>query len=126
MDPKLEEALEQARLVFEEVSAQNRKEADSFWNDLTYDQQLMAFYAVVSRIYKGEIEDKGSYRWVLYDVFGFGPDAYGLGMDCGYMSLHNSISDGESVVNGELLRDFANFANVDCDVVSKFIAARYL
>lgn len=126
MDPKLEEALEQARLVFEEVSTQNKKDADSFWNDLTYDQQLMAFYAVVSRIYKGEIEDKGTYRWVLYDVFGFGPDAYGLGMDCGYMSLHNSISDGESVINGELLRDFAKFANVDCDVVSKFIAARYL
>jgi hypothetical protein len=126
MDPKLEEALENARLVFEEVFAQNRKDADSFWNDLTYDQQLMAFYAVVSRIYKGEIEDKGTYRWVLYDVFGFGPDAYGLGMDCGYMSLHNSISDGESVINGELLRDFAKFANVDCDVVSKFISARYL
>ena len=126
MDPKLEEALENARLVFEEVSAQNKKDADSFWNDLTYDQQLMAFYAVVSRIYKGEIEAKGTYRWVLYDVFGFGPDAYGLGMDCGYMSLHNSISDGESVVNGELLREFAQFANVDCDVVSKFIAARYL
>jgi hypothetical protein len=31
---------------------------------------------------------------VLYDVFGFGPDAYIIGMDCGYMSIHNLLFRG--------------------------------
>jgi hypothetical protein len=35
--------------------------------------------------------DKGTYRYVLYDVFDFGPDAYSVGMECGYMDLHNAI-----------------------------------
>ena len=68
---------------------------DEYWDSLEYEDQLKAFYSVVKRIYQGEVKDKGTYRWVLYDVFGFGPDAYALGMDCGYMYLHNAIVDGE-------------------------------
>lgn len=75
------------------------KECDEYWNDLEYEDQLKAFYSVVKRIYQGEIKDKGSYRWVLYDVFGFGPEAYSIGMDCGYMYLHNAIFQGEEANN---------------------------
>lgn len=71
------------------------KECDEYWNDLEYEDQLKAFYSVVKRIYQGEIKDRGSYRWVLYDVFDFGPEAYSIGMDCGFMYLHNAIVDGE-------------------------------
>ena len=78
-----------------EAKNTREKEYDEYWDSLPYEDQLKAFYSVVKRIYQGEIKDKGSYRWVLYDVFGFGPEAYVLGMDCGYMYLHNSICYGE-------------------------------
>lgn len=79
---------EEARLSFE-------KEADDAWDSLDYDTQLRVFYAVVKRIYEGEIKEKGTYRYILYDKFGFGPEAYVIGMNCGYMYLHNAIVDGE-------------------------------
>ena len=90
----------QERVQLQLESRNSREiEYDEYWNNLPYEDQLKAFYSVVKRIYRGEIKDKGSYRWVLYDVFNFGPEAYGLGMDCGYMYLHNAIFDGEEVNN---------------------------
>ena len=71
------------------------KEAEELWNSLSYDCQLRAFYAVVKRIYEGEIKEKGTYRHILYDKFNFGPEAYAIGMECGFMYLHNAIFDGE-------------------------------
>ena len=41
--------------------------------------------------------DNGTYRYALYNVFGFDPGMYGRGMDCGYMSIHNAIFDGEQM-----------------------------
>lgn len=72
-----------------EAQKEYEQNVDDYWNSLDYEDQLKAFYAVCKRIHKGDVVDKGSYRYVLYDVFGFGPDAYALGMDCGYMALHN-------------------------------------
>lgn len=82
-----------------EAQTRREKECDEYWNNLEYEDQLKAFYSVVKRIYQGEIKDQGTYRYILYDVFGFGPEAYALGMDCGFMYLHNSIYDGEEVRN---------------------------
>jgi hypothetical protein len=45
-------------------------------------------------MYRAEVTDRGTYRYALYDVFGFDPGMYGAGMDCGYMALHNIIFDG--------------------------------
>ena len=70
---------------------------DEYWENLSYEDRLKSFYSVVKRIYKGEIIDRGSYRYVLYDVFGFDMDAYSIGMECGFMYLHNAIFDGEEV-----------------------------
>lgn len=78
-----------------EAKEAREKEYDEYWDSLSYEDQLKAFYSVVKRIYEAEIKEKGSYRYVLYDKFGFGPEAYVLGMDCGYMYLHNAIFDGE-------------------------------
>jgi hypothetical protein len=89
---------ELTRLQLEAKDAKE-EEYDAYWDSLSYENQLASFYSVVKRIYQGEIKDRGSYRWVLYDVFGFGPEAYTLGMDCGYMYLHNAIFDGEEVNN---------------------------
>ena len=81
--------------IYEENRIANDKEADHFWNSLSYEDRCNAFHAVVSRIYEGEIKQKGSYRYVLYNIFGFAPDMYTRGMDCGFMALHNSIMDDE-------------------------------
>jgi hypothetical protein len=81
----------------EQASKAYEAEADSWWNSLSYDDKLLAFYSVVKRIYEGDLKQQGSYRYVLYDVFGFGPDSYGIGMDCGYLELHNAIMSPEDV-----------------------------
>ena len=90
-----DEAREELSKAFEENRRQNDIAADNFWNSLTYEDKCNAFHAVVSRMYEGEIKVKGSYRYVLYDIFGFSPDMYTRGMDCGFMALHNSIMDDE-------------------------------
>ena len=71
-------------------------DANEFWENLDYDQKLLAFYAVTSRIDQGELVDKGSYRHILYETFKFGPEAYVIGMNAGLMDLHNAIGDGET------------------------------
>jgi hypothetical protein len=75
----------------QEAQKEYEEKVDEYWNSLDYEEQLKAFYAVCKRIYQGEVIDRGTYRYVLYEVFGFKPDAYVLGMDCGFMYLHNSI-----------------------------------
>ena len=61
------------------------------WNALSKEDQLAYFYAVCSRIHKGDLVENGTYRYVLYDVFGFGPEAYAVGMFCGYFDMHNAF-----------------------------------
>jgi len=84
---------ELSRLAEEQEAAQQRYETENeaWWNGLSQREREDAFYAVVKRIVQGELREQGSYRYILYDIFGFGPGYYGLGMDCGFMELHNSI-----------------------------------
>ena len=98
MNEKLDEYLrasEQRSKVYEEARRQNDADAELFWNSLSYDDKCNAFHYVISKIFEGEIKVKGSYRYVLYDIFKFGPDMYARGMDCGFMALHNSIMNDE-------------------------------
>ena len=80
-----------------ESKEQQEKECDEYWDNLSYEDKLKSFYSVVKRIVKGDIKDRGTYRYVLYDVFGFDMDSYDIGMQCGYMALHNSIVDIEEL-----------------------------
>lgn len=70
------------------------KANDAWWDGLEEHERQDAFYAVIKRMYQAEVKDRGTYRWALYDVFGFDPSMYAAGMDCGYMALHNIIFDG--------------------------------
>lgn len=79
---------------FEQFQKEYETENDAWWNGLTKKEREDAFYAVVKRIHKAEIQDQGSYRYALYDVFGFDGEMYMQGIECGYMSLHNTIGDG--------------------------------
>ena len=89
------EHLEQIQELYKESADLYAKEADDFWNNLSYDDKLLAFYSVCKRIHEGDVKLGGSYRYVLYDVFDFEADAYGAGMECGYMDIHNLIIEGK-------------------------------
>lgn len=76
---------------------EREQESEDFWQNLSQEDRMRAFYSVCKRLYQGEILEQRSYRGVLYDVFGFDLEAYALGMECGYLELHNSIwPDGKS------------------------------
>lgn len=86
---------EEVSKTFNEVMAEIEKESEAYWNSLTKDEQLKVFCAVVRRIHKGELQDRGSYRYVLYQTFGFGPEAYAQAQMSGYLSIHNALFDSE-------------------------------
>jgi len=83
--------------IQQEAEDKYEEECDLYWDNISYDEKIKSFYSVCKRIRKGDIKDQGTYRYVLYDVFGFGPDAYAIGMQCGYMALHNCILPPEDV-----------------------------
>jgi hypothetical protein len=79
--------------TFNQAMSAIEHEQEAYWNSLSKDDQLKAFCSVVRRIYRGEIEKGQSYRGVLYDTFGFGPESYCQAQMAGYLALHNSIFD---------------------------------
>lgn len=97
---KLAELGQEMEQYRKEYEAKN----DAWWNGLSETEREDAFYAVIKRMYQAEVELRGTYRYALYDVFGFDAGMYAAGMDCGYMAIHNIIYDG---------LDFAKMQRVD-------------
>lgn len=116
-------SLEEISQVFTEAMAKVEQGQEEFWNSLSQDQQLAALCAVARRIYKGDIEEKGTYRYVLYDVFGFGPEAYAPAQLAGYLAIHNAIMTPNE--QRELLVRFAKHHNLGEEAVSEFYANYY-
>jgi len=87
------EALEEFSKIFKEAMESLEAEQEEFWNSLSKEDQLKAFCAVVRRIHKAELVENRTYRGVLYDTFGFGPEAYAQAQCAGYLDLHNSIEE---------------------------------
>lgn len=121
----LAQSLEGLSEIYEQIQSINHEREEQLWNSLSSEQQLDVFCAVVRRIYQGELEDKGTYRYVLYQVFQFGLDSYSRGMDCGYLTLHNSIYTED--YEQKLLTRFAEMMfNVSedqsKDLVTKFLS----
>ena len=83
----------------EKQKQEYEKKNDEWWNGLSEVEREDAFYAVIKRIYEAELIEKGTYRYVLYNKFKFGPGMYVAGMDCGFMALHNSIENDWSTTN---------------------------
>lgn len=69
------------------------EKSQDLWNSFSEEEQLKLFYWVVKNITEGELVDKGTYRWILYDKFGFSEKSYGIGINCGFMRLHNAIDE---------------------------------
>jgi len=81
----------------EKARDEYEKQNEAWWNGLSEQEREDAFYAVCKRIWQADGIDNGTYRYALYNVFGFDPGMYGRGMDCGYMAIHNAIFDGEEL-----------------------------
>jgi len=78
--------------IEQQVKEQYSLKAKEYFDSLETDNQLMMFFYITNLIFKNYFEDRGSYRGLLYDKFGFGPEAYSLGLDSGMFAVHNSIS----------------------------------
>jgi len=91
------DALAELSQEMEKHRKQYEADNDAWWNGLTEKEREDAFYAVCKRIWQADGIDNGTYRYGLYDVFGFDPGMYARGMDCGYMAIHNAIFDGEEL-----------------------------
>lgn len=94
--PDLTEKIKKLSIDFNATMKEVENEEEKYWNSLTKEQQLCAFNSVCRRIIKGEFQDKGTYRYVLYVVFGFGPEAYARAQMAGYLTIHNSIFSSEN------------------------------
>ena len=86
---------EELHNTFQRWEVELEEDHDKFWNGLSKDDQLKAFCSVMRRLYKAEIEQRGSYRYTLYDVFGFGSESYAQAQVSGFLAIHNAIWDGE-------------------------------
>jgi hypothetical protein len=111
--------------VFNKAMKAIEEEEEAWWENLSEEEQLKALCCVSRRIYKGEIEDGRSYRGVLYDTFGFGPEAYGRAQLAGYLSIHNAIFTARE--EEENLRKFCEINGIENadEAISKYIQKQY-
>ena len=84
----------EAQKAYKEDSDKYAADNDTWWNKLSEEDRERAFFAVCKRIHKSDIEKHGSYRYALYQIFGFDISMYGVGIDCGYIDIHNTIFGG--------------------------------
>jgi len=90
------EELKDLQKIYRESLEAYDIDSEKYWESLSYEDKLKVFYIVTKRIHKGDVIDRGSFRYVLYDTFGFDMDSYLVGMDSGYMEIHNAIAEGLS------------------------------
>lgn len=79
--------------IQEQEEQRLHQQMDEWWNNLPKDDQEKAFFSIVKRLNKYECEEDLSYRQIL-DRFGFdgSGSGYYLGINCGFMNLHNCIA----------------------------------
>ena len=87
------------------------KKAEEFFQSLDNDNKLLLFYHITNTIYQNYFNDKGSYRGLLYDKFGFKPNAYGIGYTSGMFALHNAISTPDELE--ERFQKLINYLNLN-------------
>jgi hypothetical protein len=93
-EKNLGELLEKLRDSYAEAMDSYEKTANEWWDSLSYEDKCYAFYSIIKRMHRAEVEERGTYRYAIYDVFDFGMDMYGIGMSSGYLHLHNLIHEG--------------------------------
>jgi len=90
-DPEKQAAWDELRDSMKENMLVDKDRSEKLWDSLSVDEQIDVFCAVVRRLCKAELDDHGTYRHALYNVFGFHNGSYSQALDAGFMALHNSI-----------------------------------
>ncbi len=100
-DIQRSEEWERAREVFVAAIEHERQLSETFWNNLSSEEQLWAFCAIMRRINDSYLSENGtpSYRHFLYDVMGWGPEAYSSAQCSGFLDIHNSIFNIDDLTN---------------------------
>ncbi len=80
--------LKALRKAWREAEKLQNAEDDAWWDSLTMEGRAQAFRQVCKLIYRADINDRGSYRYGVYDIFNVD---YVDGMKH-YMAIHNAIS----------------------------------
>jgi len=94
MNEKLEKLKEISKILseeFEKLKQNMLKEGEEVWNNLTYDEKL-ALLCYISKILHEHAMEGGTYRYLIYERFGFDMDAYAPLQLCGLLAIHNLIS----------------------------------
>ena len=85
------DALHESGNAFAKAMDEYQQMANSYYSGLEPEEQLWAFCSIVEKLCKGELDEHRSYRGILYDTFGWGPEAYAAAQCAGFLGLHNSI-----------------------------------
>ena len=88
--------LKALREAWSAAERQQNAEDDAWWDSLTVAGKGQAFRQITKLIHKADVEDKGSYRYAMYDIFNLD---YGDGVSH-YMMLHNLIHQGLEAETG--------------------------
>jgi hypothetical protein len=115
--PNLNAVAKNLSSLIKEEKQKRDQEAQEFFENLSYDDQLKAFYHICRTIWLGELMERRTYRGVLYEMFKFGPDAYSLGMDCGFFDIHNNLVVAYDLDNS--LDTMLKFLNLEVDESTK-------
>ena len=107
--------------IEEKALVEYKQKAKEYFQSLEIQNQHLLFFHVTNTIFQNYFKDKGSYRGLLYDKFGFGPESYSLGLDSGMFSIHNSISTPEE--NDKKFQALMKFLDLDL-TKEKMISAR--
>lgn len=77
--------------TFQDIEQEIAQDQEALWNTMTKADQLRVFCCIMRRLVQAELVDRGTYRYVLYQVFGFGQESYMHAQLAGFLELHNSI-----------------------------------
>lgn len=99
------------------------QKSKEYFESLETDNQLLLFFYITNTIFVNYFTDNGSYRGLLYDKFGFGPEAYSLGCDSGMFELHNAISTPDELE--ERFQKLIKFLKLDLSQEQTISARNY-
>lgn len=85
------DALHESGREFAKAANEYQSMCQTYYSGLEPEEQLMAFCAIVEKLCEGELDQGRSYRGVLYETFGWGPEAYAAAQCAGFLGLHNAI-----------------------------------
>lgn len=119
------DALHESGNAFLKAANEWQDVANSYYSSLEPEEQLWAFCAVVEKLSKGELDENRSYRGILYDTFGWGPESYAAAQHAGFLGLHNSIYRFEDLehVMTNTLKELE--ITVDPDKLSEALAKHF-